>query len=31
VKNVTETFQAMRPFLDYMSVVLTTNENGEEV
>ena len=27
--NVVETFKAMRPFFDYMSVVLTTNANGE--
>lgn len=31
INKVVETFQAMRPFLDYMSVVLTTDENGEEV
>lgn len=26
-----KTFQAMRPFFDYMSSVLTTNENGESL
>lgn len=26
-----KTFQAMRPFFDYMSHVLTTNENGESI
>lgn len=31
VKNVVSTYEAMRPFLDYMSVVLTTDENGEEI
>ncbi len=31
VKKVTDAYRAMRPFLDYMSVVLTTDENGEEV
>jgi uncharacterized protein (TIGR02453 family) len=31
VNKATETFQAMRPFLDYMSVVLTTDENGENL
>jgi uncharacterized protein (TIGR02453 family) len=29
--KVVETFVAMRPFFDYMSVVLTTNANGEPV
>lgn len=28
VQKVDEVFQAMRPFLDYMSEVLTTDENG---
>ncbi len=28
-KKVDETFQTMRPFFDFMSVALTTNENGE--
>lgn len=27
--KVNETFKAMRPFLDFMSYALTTNENGE--
>lgn len=27
--KVNETFKAMRPFLDFMSTALTTNENGE--
>jgi uncharacterized protein (TIGR02453 family) len=31
VKKVDETFKAMRPFFDYMSDVLTTDLNGEEV
>lgn len=31
VQNVVSTYEAMRPFLDYMSVVLTTDENGEEL
>lgn len=31
VQNVVSTYEAMRPFLDYMSVVLTTDENGEEI
>ncbi|HTH56968.1 MAG TPA: DUF2461 domain-containing protein [Cyclobacteriaceae bacterium] len=29
VKNVTDTYRAIRPFFDYMSEVLTTNKNGE--
>jgi len=29
LKKVNETFRAMRPFLDYMSEVLTTDINGE--
>lgn len=28
-KKVNETFKAMRPFFDFMSTALTTNENGE--
>lgn len=28
-KKVNETFKAMRPFFDFMSYALTTNENGE--
>jgi uncharacterized protein (TIGR02453 family) len=28
-KKVVETFKAMRPFFDYMSYILTTDENGE--
>ena len=28
-KVANETFKAMRPFFDYMSYVLTTDENGE--
>ena len=28
VNTVVKTFRAMRPFLDYMSEVLTTDENG---
>jgi len=28
-KEVVQTFEAMRPFFDYMSEVLTTNLNGE--
>ena len=31
VKHVVSTYETMRPFLDYMSLVLTTDENGEEV
>lgn len=31
IKNVVSTYEAMRPFLDYMSIVLTTDENGEEI
>jgi uncharacterized protein (TIGR02453 family) len=31
VKNVSETFKAMRPFLDYMSEVLTTDANGRSM
>lgn len=31
VKQANNTFKAMRPFLDYMSEVLTTNINGEEI
>ena len=31
VSKVVAAFQAMRPFFDYMSVVLTTDENGEEL
>lgn len=31
VKMVDETYKAMRPFFDYMSMVLTTNLNGEEL
>lgn len=31
VKDVNETFKAMRPFFDFMSDVLTTNENGESI
>lgn len=30
-KDVLETFNAMRPFFDYMSEVLTTNLNGESI
>ena len=30
-KEVNKTFKAMRPFLDYMSVVLTTDANGVSV
>ena len=29
--EVTETFRALRPYFDYMSMVLTTNLNGESV
>jgi len=29
--EVNETFKAMRPFFDFMSDVLTTNENGESI
>jgi len=29
IQEVKKTFQAMRPFFDYMSMVLTTNLNGE--
>jgi len=29
--DVLDTFQAMRPFLDYMSDILTTNSNGESL
>lgn len=28
-KKVVDTFKAMRPFFDYMSYILTTDENGE--
>ena len=28
VKDVVKTYKAMRPFFDYMSEVLTTDENG---
>ena len=28
-QKVAETFQAMRPFFDYMSEILTTDLNGE--
>jgi uncharacterized protein (DUF2461 family) len=28
-KVANDTFKAMRPFFDYMSYVLTTDENGE--
>lgn len=31
VNNANEAFKAMRPFLDYMSQVLTTDVNGEEL
>lgn len=31
LKECNETFKAMRPFFDYMSDVLTTNENGESI
>ena len=31
VKHVVSTYETMRPFLDYLSLVLTTDENGEEV
>lgn len=31
VANVVNTYEAMRPFLDYMSEILTTDENGEAV
>ncbi len=31
LKNVVICFQSMRPFLDYMSEVLTTDANGEEL
>ncbi|MFN8294608.1 MAG: DUF2461 domain-containing protein [Chitinophagales bacterium] len=31
VKQVNQTFIAMRPFLDYMSEVLTTDINGQEI
>lgn len=31
VKQVNQTFMAMRPFLDYMSEVLTTDINGQEI
>lgn len=31
VSMANEAFKAMRPFLDYMSLVLTTDVNGEEV
>ena len=30
-ENVIATFQAMRPFFNYMSEVLTTNLNGESL
>ena len=30
-KKANDTFKAMRPFFDYMSQVLTTNANGEDV
>jgi len=29
--EVKKTFEAMRPYFDYMSMVLTTNMNGETV
>lgn len=29
--QINETFRAMRPFFDFMSDVLTTNENGESI
>ncbi len=31
IKQVNETFKKMRPFMDYMSEVLTTNVNGESL
>ena len=31
VKNVSDTFKKMRPFLDFMSEILTTDANGESV
>jgi uncharacterized protein (TIGR02453 family) len=31
IKKVNETFRAMRPFLDYMSEVLSTDVNGEQL
>jgi uncharacterized protein (DUF2461 family) len=29
--EVKRTFEAMRPYFDYMSMVLTTNMNGESI
>ena len=31
LQEVKRTFEAMRPYFDYMSMVLTTNMNGESV
>lgn len=31
MEKCSEGFRAMRPFFDYMSMVLTTNENGESI
>jgi uncharacterized protein (TIGR02453 family) len=31
LQEVTHTFRAMRPYFDYMSMVLTTNLNGESI
>lgn len=31
MEEVVATYRAVRPFFDYVSVVLTTNENGEEI
>jgi len=31
VNEVNECFRAMRPFFDFMSEALTTNENGEVI
>ncbi len=31
LKEVQKTFEAMRPYFDYMSMVLTTNMNGESI
>lgn len=31
IKECDKTFKAMRPFFDYMSLILTTDENGESV
>ena len=31
IQNVDHIFRAVRPFFDYMSIVLTTNSNGESI